>query len=72
MGQRQNIPSIGQPAFPRLQWRLVKFVGGAQSGRSRWLEVLQNVDLVDVISCILVHLCDGQLEMGNTYICSDS
>ena len=33
----------------------------------------QNIfNLVDVISCILVHLEDGQLEMGNTFICSNS
>ena len=30
------------------------------------------MNLVDAIFCILVHLGDGQLEMGNTLIRSDS
>jgi hypothetical protein len=31
-----------------------------------------NLEFVDVISCNLVNLRDGQLEMGNTLIRSDS
>ena len=30
------------------------------------------MNLVDVFSCILMHFWDGQLEKGNTYICSGS